>query len=167
MKIDPRPTNCRERLRDEGRSYPRTGCAACNFFLGKSPFECREPEIAAELAYLRQKVSEYESYSNYNGYGLMLNDAGEPDECKKCGDETVVPKENVEEQAFAIINKLTTTFGYVLDSLDIDPEDVQITVKIKNQDISLVKPGAKINLDEIFDEANRFLSTYSNFKIDL
>ncbi|AWY09310.1 hypothetical protein vBRpoSV10_188 [Ruegeria phage vB_RpoS-V10] len=28
-KIDTRPANCRERLREEGKSYPRSGCGAC------------------------------------------------------------------------------------------------------------------------------------------
>jgi hypothetical protein len=26
---DKRPANCRFRLRDEGKAYPRSGCAAC------------------------------------------------------------------------------------------------------------------------------------------
>lgn len=26
---DTRPSNCRNRLRDEGKAYPRSGCASC------------------------------------------------------------------------------------------------------------------------------------------
>ena len=28
-----RPARCRNRLRDEGKPYPRNGCAACNYAL--------------------------------------------------------------------------------------------------------------------------------------
>lgn len=29
MTLDTRPAYCRDRLRDEGKSYPRSGCQAC------------------------------------------------------------------------------------------------------------------------------------------
>lgn len=28
-KVDTRPVGCRDRLREEGKSYPRSGCGAC------------------------------------------------------------------------------------------------------------------------------------------
>lgn len=31
---DPRPANCRERLREQGKPYPRSGCSACRKSLG-------------------------------------------------------------------------------------------------------------------------------------
>jgi hypothetical protein len=30
IAIDPRPANCRNRLRDNGKTYPRSGCQSCN-----------------------------------------------------------------------------------------------------------------------------------------
>lgn len=32
---DPRPADCRFRLKDEGRAYPRSSCPACGASIGK------------------------------------------------------------------------------------------------------------------------------------
>lgn len=40
LKIDNRPKSCRDRLRDEGKAYPKSGCAHCiNGGLTGCPFD--------------------------------------------------------------------------------------------------------------------------------
>ena len=39
VPVDPRPENCRERLREEGKSYPRSRCFGCGMS-ARNPKNC-------------------------------------------------------------------------------------------------------------------------------
>lgn len=45
VSVDPRPTNCRNRLEDEGKAHPRSGCQVSGC-LGVFAPSCREPRSA-------------------------------------------------------------------------------------------------------------------------
>jgi len=48
---DHRPARCRNRLMDEGKPYPRSGCSACGWTVfSPTPEACRDPKASARDA---------------------------------------------------------------------------------------------------------------------
>lgn len=48
--VDKRPANCRNRQRDEGKAYPRSGCESCkNGGLMGCPHEKKEPRTSNDV----------------------------------------------------------------------------------------------------------------------
>lgn len=52
-----RPANCRNRLRDEGKAYPRSGCASCgDGGLRGCPYEGRPPRAGLSEAFTTPSI---------------------------------------------------------------------------------------------------------------
>lgn len=115
--IDNRPSNCRFRLKDEGKGYPKSGCQAC----GKNIMTGLGKECHYEI-----KEGHTIVCPSCDGTGVNLYDGFHDTDCPLCWGEgmvSVAPEEELEKQDETLEKFDSSAIMWSLEGIEPKPSD--------------------------------------------